>query len=195
VTGAQTCYHHGGRSPRGVASPHFVHGRYSVSIPAKLSQSYEEALDDPRKLILEDELAVVVSRNKELLNSLYSGESGRLWRRLRDHKRKMEKARRNGDVDAQAEHFNALLQLIESGAKDAERWDELVRNVDTQRKLAESERKRRVEDHQIATTEEILAIMGAVLAIITRHVRDDRIRRAIGADIEALVSGGEVANS
>lgn len=195
MTGAQTCYHHGGRSPRGVASPHFAHGRYSVSIPAKLSQSYEEALDDPRKLILEDELAVVISRNKELLNSLYSGESGGLWRRLRDHKRKMEKAKRDGDQDAIADQLNEMMRTIERGAADAERWAELAANVDAQRRLAESERKRRVEEHQIATTEEILAIMGAILAIITRHVRDERVRRAIGTDIEALVSGGEVANS
>ena len=79
--------------------------------------------------------------------------------------------------------------LVEAGAKDGERWAELMRNVDTQRKLAESDRKRRVEEHQVATTEEILAIMGAVLAIICRHVTDSRIRGAIGTDIDGLVGG------
>ncbi len=182
------CRLHGGKTPRGVAHHSFQHGRFSRSIPARLSESYEEALADPKRLELADELAVVISRNQELLNSLYSGESDGLWMRLRNHKRAMEAARRDGDADAQAEHFNALLRTIERGADDAERWDELVRNVETQRKLAESERKRRVEEHQVATTEEILAVMGAVLAIITRHVRDERIRRAIGTDIEALVN-------
>ena len=180
------CRMHGGRSLRGVAHPSFREGRYSKSVPARLSQSYEETLNDPRKLELSNELAVLVARNREMLSSLYSGESDGLWMRLRNEKRVMEEARRRaevarreGDADAelryttlQAEHFNALLRLVEAGAKDGERWAELMRNVDTQRKLAESDRKRRVEEHQVATTEEILAIMGAVLAIICRHVTD-----------------------
>jgi hypothetical protein len=181
------CRMHGGRSPRGVAHPSFKTGRFSRSIPARLSQSYEDALADPRRLELADELAVLIARNREMLESLYSGESDGLWRRLRNHKRRMEKAHRDGDQDEADEHLNAILQGIERGADDGERWAELMKNVDQQRKLAESERKRRIEDHQMATTEEIMALMGAVVAIITRHVRDERIRRAIGYDIEALV--------
>jgi hypothetical protein len=187
--GYEVCHIHGGKTPRGVALPQFDHGRFSRSIPARLSQSYEEALTDPKRLELEDELALIVSRNKELLSSLYSGESGELWRRLRTLKRAMDKALRDGNADEQADHFNGMLRLIERGAADVDRWDEFMSNVDQQRRLAESERKRRVEEHQVATTEEILAIMGAVLAIITRHVRDERIRRAIGTDIDGLVGG------
>ena len=181
------CRMHGGRSLRGVEHPSFRDGRFSKSIPSRLSQSYEEALADPRRLELADELAVIVARNRETLVSIYSGESDGLWRRLRTHKRAMEKARRVGDEDAAAAALNAILRLIERGAADAERWAELMKNVDQQRKLAESERKRLVEAHQMVTTEELMAFMGAVLAIITRHVRDERIRRAIGYDIDALV--------
>jgi hypothetical protein len=174
------CRMHGGRSLRGVAHPSFRDGRFSKSIPARLSQSYEEALADPGRLELADELAVIVARNREMLESLYSGESDGLWRLLRDHKRAMEKARRVGDGDAAVAALNTILRLIECGAADAERWAELMANVDQQRKLAESERRRRVEDQQMATVEEVMALMGAILAIITRHVSDERIRRAIG---------------
>src|SRR5215218_3731776 len=120
------CRMHGGRSPRGVAHPSFKTGRFSRSIPSRLSQSYEEALADPRKLELADELAVIVARNREMLESLYSGESDGLWRRLICHKRKLEAARRAGDLDAQAEHLNIIIRLIEVGAKDVERWAELM---------------------------------------------------------------------
>ena len=185
------CRMHGGRSPRGVAHPSFKTGRFSRSIPSRLSQSYEEALADPRKLELIDELAVIVARNRELLESLYSGESDGLRLRLRNHKRRMEKARRDGDQDAADEHLNAILQGIERGADDSERWAELMANVDTQRKLAESERKRIVEAHRMVTTEELMAFMGAVLGILKKHVRDQSVLRAIGYDIDALVNGGE----
>jgi hypothetical protein len=183
------CRMHGGRTPRGVAHHSFQHGRYSKSVPARLSQSYEEALNDPKRLELDNELSIVIARNKEILASLYNGDSDNLRRRMREEKRLMEKARREGDNDAAADHLNNIMRMIERGASDGERWVEWMANTDQVRRLTESERKRRVEEHQIVTTEEILAIIGAVLAIITRHVPDGRTRRAIGYDIEALVAG------
>lgn len=196
------CYLHGGKSPKGIASGRFVHGRYSKSVPARLAGSYEEVLADPRRLELDNELAVYVARNREILASLYSGDSDGLRRRMRDEKRSMEAARRNaqsagdrGDAEAQrrysekaVEHLNAIMRMIERGATDAERWLEWSNNTDQLRKLAESERKRRVEDQQIATTEEVMALMAAVLSVITRHVTDQRTRRAIGTELDALVS-------
>src|SRR5258708_37054514 len=43
----EECYHHGGKTPRGIASPNFKHGRYSKSLPARMRERYEEALADP----------------------------------------------------------------------------------------------------------------------------------------------------
>jgi hypothetical protein len=197
------CRMHGGRSPRGVAHPSFKTGRFSRSIPSRLSHSYEQALADPRKLELDNELALLICRNEELLATLHSGESGALWKRLRNAKREMDKAREkaktaweHGDFQAQAKHRakvddlqEEILRLIERGASEAERWDELRTNMEQQRKLSESERKRLVEAHQVATVEEIMALMGALLAIIKKHVPDPATRRAIGYDMDVLVNG------
>jgi len=189
MRGKNYCHIHGGKTPSGVGLPQFDHGRYSVSVPARLSQSYEETLNDPKRLELDNELALLISRNQELLQSLYSGESNGLWKRLRSYKGAMEKARRDGDADAADEYLNTIMRLIERGADDGERWAELMKNVDQQRRLAESERKRLVDAHQMVTTEELMAFMGAVLGILKKHVRDQSVLRAIGYDIEALVNG------
>jgi hypothetical protein len=188
VGGSTVCRMHGGKSPRGVASPHFTHGRFSKSIPARLAGSYEEVLADPRRLELDNELAVIVARNEEMLAGLYSGASDRLWLRMRAAKRAMEAAQDAGDHDAAAKHERRILQMIEHGGNDGERWAEIMANFDQQRRLAESERRRRIEDHQMATTEEVMALMAALVAIITRHVKDERVRRAIGLDIDALIN-------
>jgi len=162
-------------------------------------------LSDPNKLALENELAVLVARNKELLAALDSEGSARLFKRLRDTMNTMDRASRDartarerGSAEAenrhdqkQAELFNELRRMILRGASEAERWDELRENMDAQRKLAESERKRLVEAHQVATVEEIMAFMGGVLAILKKHITDKRVLRAIGNDIDALVNGGE----
>jgi hypothetical protein len=203
VRGREVCHIHGGKSLVGINSPTFKHGRFSKSIPARLSESYHEVLADPNKLALDNELAVLVARNEELLAALDSEGSARLFKRLRDTMSAMDRASRDartarerGNQEAenrhsqkQAELLNELRRMILRGASEVERWDELRTNMDAQRKLAESERKRLVEAHQVATVEEIMALMGALLAIIKKHVPDPATQRAIGYDMDALVNG------
>lgn len=79
-----------------------------------------------------------------------------------------------------------MLLAIERGAPEGERWKEW-RNITEQiRKLAESERRRHVESHQMATIEEIMAATGAIVEILKRHVTDERLMRAISKDIDNL---------
>jgi hypothetical protein len=202
MRGKDVCHIHGGKTPRGVASPHAKHLRFSKSVPSRLSTSYHEVMADHKKLELDNELALLVARSQEVLKSLYSGESDGLWLRLRSRVRSMDEAnrkarsaRRRGDEEAAerheaaaAEHLNELLREIERGAPEGERWREWSRIVDVQRRLAESERRRHIESHQMATTEEIMAFVGALTAIIKNHVEDERTMRLIMHDIEGLVS-------
>lgn len=210
MRGHSVCYHHGGRSPRGIASPHFDHGRYSASVPSNLLGSYEEMLSDDRKLELADEVGLLQVRNRELLESLDSGESGPHWIRMRDEVRAMEKtgrrariARDRGDADAeakhqatQAEHLNELLRMIRQGAPPGERWAEIRAVMDLLRRLAESERKRKLEEHELATTEELAAMMAAVLSVVRDNVTDEEVLERIAADVDALMwrLGGESEN-
>ncbi len=58
MRGRSVCLVHGGRTPRGTASPHFRHGRFSRSLPGRLLRTYDQALHDPRLLSLRDEIAL-----------------------------------------------------------------------------------------------------------------------------------------
>lgn len=70
MRGRNVCLAHGGKTPRGVASPHFKTGRYSRSLPGHLLAAYEEALRDPRLLSLQDELALTDAMICELLSQV-----------------------------------------------------------------------------------------------------------------------------
>lgn len=187
MEGRERCELHGGKSPRGIAHPSFKTGRYSKSIPSRLAEGYHEVLSDPAKLELDNELAVLVARNREILASLYSGDSDGLRKRMRAEKRAMERARREGDADAAAEHLSNVLRMIERGAADAERWIEWQNNTEHLRRLAESERKRRVEDHQMASVDQVMAFAGALLAAVREEVADRRILARIGTRFDALM--------
>lgn len=55
MSGSTKCYVHGGATPRGVASPHYRHGRYSKYVPKDLEAKIQE-LDSFNILELADEL-------------------------------------------------------------------------------------------------------------------------------------------
>lgn len=61
------CRAHGGATPRGIASPHFRHGRWSKDLPAHLSERYEQAREDAELLSLHDEIALLDMRISALL--------------------------------------------------------------------------------------------------------------------------------
>src|SRR4051812_792158 len=57
--GRSRCRLHGGATPRGIASPHFIDGRYSLEFPPRLRSRYVEACNDPELLSLRDDVAVI----------------------------------------------------------------------------------------------------------------------------------------
>lgn len=61
------CRLHGGRTPAGVASPHFKTGRYSKVLPARLLERYQTALADPDLLAMHDEIALLDAQLQEIV--------------------------------------------------------------------------------------------------------------------------------
>lgn len=70
MVGRAVCGLHGGLTPRGLASPHWKHGRYSRDLPSRLAARYIEARDDPDALDLLGEIAMIDTRLGELAANL-----------------------------------------------------------------------------------------------------------------------------
>lgn len=68
------CRMHGGKTPSGIASPHFKTGRYSKSIPTRLAAVYEASKDDPDLLALDDEIALTDAQINIVLSELEAGD-------------------------------------------------------------------------------------------------------------------------
>lgn len=196
--GRTVCYYHGGRTLAGVASGTFKHGRYSKVLPGRLLERYQEALTDHRLLELAEEIALIDARLRDVLTRVDTGESGRLWRQLKQTHEEMLEARQAGDVAAMAQKLNALGQMIERGLADWAAWEEIERLLEQRRRFVESERRRMVEMQQMITAERAMVLLAFVVDVIRRHVSDRRILAAISADIGKLVAsqaGGGVETS
>jgi hypothetical protein len=178
------CHLHGGKSLAGWAHPNARTGRYIKTMPARLETRYQASLADPELLVLREEISLVDARVHDLLERVETGESGAIWRALR---KELDTLNATPDVSETAK-LQTVAALIDQGVADYDAWDEVNRWVERRRRLAESERKRLVEAQQIITTEQAMALLGAVVEVIRKHVGDRKTLAAISQDIRRLMA-------
>ncbi len=108
MQGRTVCRAHGGATPRGVASPHFRHGRWSKDLPAQLAERYTQARQDAELLSLQDEIALVDTRIGDLLATPGDGGDGEVaWAELA---RLIEQRRRL--TESEVKHRAAAGQMV-----------------------------------------------------------------------------------
>lgn len=186
--GKSVCYHHGGRTPTGLANPQTTHGRYSKYLPARMQESFEAANSDTELLALRSNISMLYSRLFDLLGRVDTGEAGELWNSLAGCMKALRQAQkegnRAGDPVRQAEAkqtveeaIDALETTIFAGQSDYAAWREVLSVGEQIRKNSESEQKRLVAMQQMISVEQAIARDGILYDIITRHVTD---RAALG---------------
>jgi galactokinase len=185
------CRMHGGKSRSGAASGTYRHGLYSKALPEHLAQRFAEAAEDRRLLELREEIALMDVRTKELLGRLEAGDTGEIWSRLQALVEEMELLQDSGR-DAEAVRVLAeLLQLVRQGAGEQEyervTWNQIDRQLERRRRLVESERRRLLQMKQMVSVEEVMTLVGALVATVKEHIPNRRVQTAIGQDIARLL--------
>lgn len=192
MSGSKVCYHHGGKTPKGVASPHFKTGRYSAHMPARLLDRYNEAANDPQLLELSHEIALLDSRLADLLTRVDSGEAKTLWEKARKINQEIQKAVHDENYGRLMVQSAELDYVIGSGLMDHEAWYEIHSIIDQRRKLAESERKRIVEAEQMVKADKALTLATALLSAIKENVTDRNTLSAIQMSFTKLLNAETV---
>lgn len=148
--GEGRCRAHDGRAWVGPANPHYIDGRATrleKYLPERYREGYAEALDDP--LVQREhaeQLAILDRMQIETLQRFDTSESGEAWKRVctsaqacRALESEMDAARGAGGEIENLEVYTAkrdelvmhvlhdLLPTIETGAREDEARDELVR--------------------------------------------------------------------
>jgi hypothetical protein len=178
--GFKVCRYHGGKSLVGPAAPNYKHGGYSRVMPTRMLQRYEEAENDPELLSHRTAIALTDSRIVDLLRRVDVGESGQLWRDLRDT---WTAFRQTSDEDERKFHLQNLHSLITKGASDWQVWHEVFDLLEKLRRHKDSEQKRLFAMEQIVTVDEAMAYGAALSQAVRRHVKDADTLRAIADDL------------
>lgn len=186
VPGREVCRYHGGLTPRGIAHPNFKHGRYSKSLPTRLAAQYQASINDPELLKLDDEIALVEARIHELLKRLDENQSRALWSDLSNAYRQIREAIKIGQKDLLIEGINRIESILAKRER-YELWDELYKVVDVKRRLVESRRLHLIQEQQIISAEQAMALVSALLESINRAVPDRSVRAKIEHEFAAII--------
>ena len=188
VLGFPVCRFHGAGSKQAPGGRPIIHGRYSKFLPERLAGRYAEALSDAKLLELRDEIALVGTRQGELLGHLDTGLSLQHWKDAQAAHSELLGAMRAKDSAAFQVAVAALGDALNAGMGDYAIWQEIVELTEARRKLVESEHKRLVSMQQTITTEKALVLLAAVVDVIRRHVDDRQVLAMISNEIRALTA-------
>lgn len=190
VTGKKVCSVHGGRTPGGLASPHFKTGRYSRYIPAQLAARYDEARSDPDILSLNEDVALLRSLVFKHLSSISTGDTHPAW--IEAHKAfiEMDRASSSGELDKFLTAKIKLGAVIEPNYRAAIAEGKVAGYIDQLGRIADKERRLLIDRQQVITVERMMIMITAIASIVKQNIDDRDKLNAIQNGIQGLIVSG-----
>lgn len=182
VTGSKVCYHHGGRTPKGIASPHTKTGRYSKYLAPDLAERFAALYDDSELLSLQSEIALLDVLVAENLSALQTGESGAFWDAALNQVIDARKSYKSENYAGLEKALDELEALCDHRRLHFAAEKEIREKMDLRNKLTTSRRKHLIEAEQVVTSEEAMLLVSGLLESVRRNVKDSNALTAIQAD-------------
>lgn len=178
------CRFHGGRAPRGI-DHHATQKRiYDELAPSRMQGDLLRIATAPDLLALVDELVLLRARAADILKRVDSGESGKAWRDLQSLVDKFE-----GEEHGSPEQWRVwrrIRAVVSEGNQDWATWGELQGVIRDVTKLAESQRRYRLEQQHMLSTDAAYAMMTNLVEVVLREVPDERVHQRIADEFARL---------
>lgn len=197
--GYDVCRLHGGKTPRGVDSPHFKTGKHSLYyLPTKLQKIAEGIPAEFDKDVLSRNTLLTEAFIRQKLETLEDAPDSReAWESLRKDLDKLIEAFSNENYGAVAVRLDSISRLIDErilyhmGVSEIRR--DLAEQRANQKAIADIEFKGQNAIPVSQLIKFLLSIIEIAAAVISnpkeRYALFDGIDRLIGANAPALVSG------
>lgn len=188
VVGFEVCEIHGGKTPVGIASPHWKGKGRSKHLKPEMLEAYQEAQSDNELLSIRDDIALTEALLQSALPRLESRESGKAWVLIRKSIDGLQKAFANENYGECMVLTQAMRDVVDENVAHFAAEDEVRTNLEQLRKLKESERKRLTDMQQMVTTEQAMLLVSALLDSVRRNVTDSGTLNAIQSEFIRLTS-------
>ncbi len=189
VKGSTKCRFHGGKTPKGIASPNFVTGKYSKYLPAGLLTAYDDARADKNNLSVHKDIELIDTLILSKLGNLDTGESAQHWEALLKSIIKARRAYKSEDYGGLEEQLDEIEALADKRRLHYATEQEIASQLEQRRKLVDTEQKIILGKQQAITAEQAMLLMSAVLESVKRNVTDASALTNIQADFIRLIGG------
>jgi hypothetical protein len=172
--------------------------RYEKFIPERLSKKYLQSVNDPEIIALNDDIALVETRIKQLIDNIDKDAPPAVWADAQDTFNQFMMFRRLNDPDKAREMLDRLEDIINNAGSEREAWDEVFTRLEQRMKLAQAEMKRRIEMQNLLNAEQAMDMVSRLLAAVNEGseavIDDEKLRKelylAIGQRFARITGSG-----
>lgn len=183
------CRLHGGKTPKGIASPHFKDGRWSEHMPAPFQENYQRARGDKDNLQFNDDIALIDAMILANLPKLETRESGAAWKAIKKSVTDLRKSFADEDYGRVLVTVDEMVEIVNEQMLFYATEEEIKSSLEQRRKLAESEQKRRINMQQFVDSQDAMAMVTALLQSVKENVTDASTLTAIQSTFTRLTIG------
>lgn len=192
MIGSEKCYHHGGATPRGIASPQFKTGKYSRSLPVRLAAIYEGIEADLETNLLSNNIRLREALIRQKLEMLEDApDSQAAWDSLRSQISDLQKAFINEDYGKVQLGFENINRLIDKRNLYHLTASEIRKDLNEQRNDTNAKAAINYKGENAISINELMAFVGAMMNLISTTVSNVSERNRIFDAIERLTSTKE----
>ena len=185
------CYRHGGATPSGPASPHFIHGRYSKALPTGLAVRFAASKSAPDLLELRAEIALLDARIEELLGRVQRQDTVGRWSEAKAVHQRMRVADQARHTTDAATALAELGDILERGDEDFELWDQIGQFITLRARLVRTESQRLKDLHQMVPVDQVWTLVSALVESVRTHVSNPDTLARIQRDFRELTGRTE----
>lgn len=168
----KACKFHGGNLPKGFAHPNFTTGLTSKYMPSNLLQDYEDFLNHPNKLQVEESLALVRAIIWERVRDLDQLGSPTAWTSANKVFTRLKRAKNSENEENFERYFDQLGEILEKGENQASKRDEIRKFIEQERKLVDTQRQICVDMGEFMTRAMVIGTINYILNA-TKEQMDD----------------------
>lgn len=190
MNGATRCRLHGGATPKGMASPHFIHGERSDHLNPSLLNIYKQMVNNPDLLSVRADVALIDAMIAAKLPLLESGESAQHWEQVAKFIRQARIAYKTENYGTLEDALNELEAISDKRRLFYATEQEVGSQLELRRKLVDTENKILYNKERALNAEQVMLLVSALLDSVKRNVDDRNTLTNIQADFIRLVGAG-----
>lgn len=192
--GRERCRLHGGETPYGVAHYNFQGKGLSKHLTARMAHIYEN-IDDGSLLEMTDSIKTLQTRKIELMERAKEvGAGSELWKEAKNKLDAFQRARerasssnRDADFRRMQEALRELEEVLSQGYfYDYLAWKEIMDIEEQQRKIRNSEIKRRKQAAEIITEDDVREMISFFIHSIETRVKDPDLKMDLLSDLQRI---------